>query len=110
PAVMTQQPAVMAQQPEPASEPSVDVASAPQMGANDNRSLVRLVAPESDVERFFKERVDKKANSSVTGSELYEDYCAWCEELNKEPLALSIFGRQFSELDGVQKARVAGKT
>lgn len=95
-------------QAEPTEERSVEVANASQMGANDNRNTVRLMPPESDVERFFKERIDKKANSSVTSTELYEDYCAWCEELNKEPLALPIFCRQFGEL-GVQKARIAGK-
>ncbi len=95
-------------QAEPTEERSVEVANASQVGANDNRNTVRLMPPESDVERFFKERIDKKANSSVTSTELYEDYCAWCEELNKEPLALPIFCRQFGEL-GVQKARIAGK-
>jgi hypothetical protein len=39
---------------------------------------------------------------------LYEDYCAWCEEQQKEPLALPTFGREFGEL-GVQKARIAGR-
>lgn len=95
-------------QAEPTEERSVEVANTSQVGANDNRNTVRLMPPESDVERFFKERIDKKANSSVTSTELYEDYCAWCEELNKEPLALPIFCRQFGEL-GVQKARIAGK-
>lgn len=80
-------------------------------GANDNRSLIKLVAPESDVERFCRERTVRKPNCSVTPSELYDDYLAWCEELNKEPLALSIFCRDFGELGsdlGVQRQK-AGK-
>ena len=93
---------------EPEVTRTVEVAAPLKVGVNDNRNPVRLVPPESDVERFFKERIDKKANSSVTSTELYEDYCAWCEELDKEPLALPIFCRQFGEL-GVQKARIAGK-
>ena len=33
---------------------------------------------------------------------------AWCEEQQKEPLALPTFGREFGEL-GVQKAKIAGR-
>jgi len=68
----------------------------------------RLVAPETDVERFYKERIDTQDGSSLTATTLYEDYCAWCDEQNKEPLALPTFGREFGEL-GVQKAKIAGR-
>jgi hypothetical protein len=82
----------------------------PRSGANDNRSAPtqRLIAPESDVERFYKERIEAQDGSSLTATSLYEDYCAWCEEQQKEPLALPTFGREFGEL-GVQKARIAGR-
>ena len=83
----------------------------PRSGANDNRTAPaqRLIAPESDVERFYKERIEKdQAGSSLTATSLYEDYCEWCEEQQKEPLALPTFGREFGEL-GVQKAKVAGR-
>ena len=39
---------------------------------------------------------------------MYEDYCGWCDEQHKEPLALPTFGREFGEL-GVQKARISGR-
>jgi hypothetical protein len=39
---------------------------------------------------------------------LYEDYCAWCEEQQKEPLALPTFGREFGD-KGVTKAKIAGR-
>ena len=53
--------------------------------------------------------VSKNAQgSTLTAQELYEDYCAWCEEQKKEPLALPTFGREFGEL-GVQKAKVHGR-
>lgn len=68
----------------------------------------RLVAPETDVERFYKERIETQDGSSLTATSLYEDYCAWCEEQEKEPLALPTFGREFGEL-GVQKAKIAGR-
>jgi hypothetical protein len=82
----------------------------PRSGANDNRTAPapRLIAPETDVERFYKERVETQDGSSLTATALYEDYCAWCEEQEKEPLALPTFGREFGEL-GVQKAKVAGR-
>jgi hypothetical protein len=82
----------------------------PRSGANDNRSAPaqRLIAPETDVERFYKERIETQDGSSLTATSLYEDYCAWCEERQKEPLALPTFGREFGEL-GVQKARIAGR-
>jgi hypothetical protein len=77
-------------------------------GANDNKSAPKLVAPETDVERFYKERIETQDGSSLTATALYEDYCAWCEEQEKEPLALPTFGREFGEL-GVQKAKIAGR-
>ncbi len=78
--------------------------------ANDNRSapLPRQTAPETDVARFFKERIEAAEGSSLTATTLYEDYCAWCEEQEKEPLALPTFGREFGELN-VTKAKIAGR-
>jgi hypothetical protein len=94
---------------EPVATPVVP-AQRPPLVANDNRSLPspRLVAPETDVERFHKERIEAADGSSLTATTLYEDYCAWCEEQHKEPLALPTFGREFGEL-GVQKAKIAGR-
>ena len=86
----------------------------PKSSANDNRTLPqvqaqpRLVAPENDVQKFYKEMVETQDGSSVTATALYEDYCAWCEELKKEPLALPTFSREFGEL-GVQKGKIAGR-
>ncbi|MEO1609590.1 MAG: hypothetical protein AAFR90_09635 [Pseudomonadota bacterium] len=77
-------------------------------GANDNTYQQKLVAPESDVKRYRNERVEGQSGSSLTATALYEDYCAWCDEQNKEPLALPTFGREFGDL-GVQKAKIAGR-
>ena len=60
------------------------------------------------MDRFYKERTETRDGSSITATSLYEDYCAWCEDQQKEPLALPTFGREFGEL-GVQKARIAGR-
>ena len=51
------------------------------LGANDNRMPARPLVPESDVQRYYRERVVAAAeHSSLTSSELYEEYCRWCEE------------------------------
>lgn len=80
--------------------------------ANDNKSTPvatpRLVAPETDVERFRKEEIEDVEGSSLTATALYEEYCAWCEKQDKEPLALPTFGREFGELN-VTKAKIAGR-
>jgi len=105
-AVSTAAAAVAAPEPTP-----VPVAiEKPRSGANDNKSVApqRMVAPENDVERFYKERIEAQDGSSLTATALYEDYCAWCDEQQKEPLALPTFGREFGEL-GVQKAKIAGR-
>ena len=81
--------------------------------ANDNKSTPvsapRLVAPETDVQRYKNERTVDTDGSSLTATSLYEDYCAWCEEQEKEPLALPTFGREFGELEKVTKAKIAGR-
>jgi hypothetical protein len=94
-----------------AAQPAVQQLAKPRSGANDNRSapaVTRMVAPETDVERFYKESIDVTDGSSLTATELYEDYCAWCETKTKEPLALPTFGRAFGEL-GVKKEKIAGR-
>ena len=70
-------------------------------------SIARL-APENNTERFYKENVEVRDGSSVTATELYEDYCSWCDSKNKEPAALPSFAREFAEL-GVKKEKVAGR-
>lgn len=102
----------------PVAAPQKAVAIAkPRSGANDNKSTTervaapapqRLLAPETDVERFYKERIETQDGSTVGATEMFEDYCDWCEQLGKEPLAHPNFGREFQEL-GVQKAKVAGR-
>ena len=102
--------AVTEEQPALQPAPAPVAITKPRSGANDNRSApaARLMAPETDVERYYKEKVETQDGSSLTATSLYEDYCAWCEEQQKEPLALPTFGREFGEL-GVQKAKVAGR-
>ena len=68
----------------------------------------RRLVPETNTERFYKESIEVQDGSSVTATQLYEDYCSWCETKNKEPSALPSFAREFAEL-GVKKEKVAGR-
>lgn len=93
-----------------AAAPIAVVKEKPRSGANDNRSAPapRLMAPETDVERFYKEMVENEDGSTISATALYEEYCVWCEDRKKEPLAHPTFGRDFQEL-GVQKAKIGGR-
>jgi hypothetical protein len=68
----------------------------------------RRIAPETNTERFYRENIEVQDGSSVTATQLYEDYCSWCEAKNKEPAALPSFAREFAEL-GVKKEKIAGR-
>jgi hypothetical protein len=80
----------------------------PRFGANDNRSLpsttTKLLVPETDVQRFYKESVESQDGHTVSATSLYEAYYVWCEERQKEPLALPTFGREIAEF-GIQKVK-----
>ena len=80
--------------------------------ANDNVAMPKLAAPTpetvSDVEQYREDRIEEAQGETLTATELYEDYCAWCEDQKKEPLALPTFGREFGEL-GVQKVKANGR-
>jgi len=108
-------PAMIAPEAEPAPMPA-DAAAAGeqangvsrQLGANDNR-IARGV-PDSDVQRFYRERVIAAAEgSSLTSTELYEEYCRWCEDNDKEPFAHPRVTREIGEL-GVKKERIGKRT
>ena len=86
------------------------------IGANDNRtggqskSSGKALVPESDVQRFYRERVvAAPETASLTSTELYEDYCAWCEAQEKVPFAHPRVTREIGEL-GVRKERIGKRT
>ena len=96
-----------------AAPPAPAVITPPAATANDNTDralpVQRMVAPESDVERFHKEKVETEEGATITAVELYDNYCQWCEEQDKEPLALPTFSRDFGELKNIKKAKIAGR-
>ena len=66
--------------------------------------------PDSDVQRFYRERVVAAAEtSSLTSTELYEEYCRWCEDNEKVPFAHPRVTREIGEL-GVKKERIGKRT
>ncbi|HET6927135.1 MAG TPA: hypothetical protein VFI48_09815 [Hyphomicrobiaceae bacterium] len=87
---------------------AAEPAMARRLGANDNR--VARGVPDSDVQRFYRERVvAAMEGSSLTSTELYEEYCRWCEDNDKEPFAHPRVTREIGEL-GVKKERIGKRT
>jgi hypothetical protein len=97
-----------------AAQPVMAIAQE-RIGANDNktgeyRSPAKPLVPDSDVQRFYRERiVAASETASLTSTELYEDYCAWCEEHEKVPFAHPRVTREIGEL-GVKKERIGKRT
>jgi hypothetical protein len=90
-------------------EPAAQTAPGPRI-ANDNRVPARPLVPESDIQRYYRERVVAAAeHASLTSSELYEDYCRWCEEKERIPFAHPRVTREIAEL-GVKKERIGKRT
>jgi hypothetical protein len=102
-----------AAKPDAESEAADAVAYSPlprRLGANDNRTPARPLVPESDIQRYYRERVVAAAeDASLTSSELYEDYCRWCEEKERTPFAHPRVTREIAEL-GVKKERIGKRT
>ena len=78
-------------------------------GANDNKVGAKPLLPDSDVERYYRERIVASGGSSLTSQDLYESYCGWCEERDKEPFAMPTFSREFKSF-GIRKERIGGRT
>ncbi len=78
------------------------------LGANDNRTPAKRLLPDSDVQRFYREQVVASDGASITLNDLYNTYCAWSEEQEKEPLAMPTFSREFKAL-GVRKEKMGGR-
>jgi len=106
-------PAAPAVQAIAAAPPAPTVIAPPAATANDNTDrpmpVQRMLAPESDVERFSRERIEAEEGATITYNDLYEAYCTWCEEKGKEPLAQPTFGKEFGEQKGMRKEKIAGR-
>jgi hypothetical protein len=78
------------------------------LGANDNRTPAKRLLPDSDVQRFYREEVLATDGMSITLNDLYNAYCNWSEDQEKEPLAMPTFSREFRAL-GVRKEKIGGR-
>lgn len=78
------------------------------MGYGRPKQTRRRLISRSDVEKYYDANVMKADGESVTTTAMHEDYKLWCERKGKTPLAVTVFGRQLSEL-GVRKTRIGGR-
>lgn len=102
-------PELLARHEEAPATAAAEPPASPRHGANDNR-ITTPIMPPSDVQRFYRERVVEAAEgSSLTSTELYEDYCRWCEDNDKVPFAHPRVTREIGEL-GVKKERIGKRT
>lgn len=99
--------AVEAEEPAPLPAPAQPPATA-RLGANDNRTPAKRLLPDSDVQRFYREEVLATDGMSITLNDLYNSYCNWSEDQEKEPLAMPTFSREFRAL-GVRKEKIGGR-
>lgn len=90
------------------AQPSTQPPANARLGANDNRTPARRLLPDSDVQRFYREEVLASDGSSITLNDLYNAYCNWSEDQDKEPLAMPTFSREFRAL-GVRKEKMGGR-
>lgn len=68
----------------------------------------RLIAPVTDVARFYNECLQAHDGNIMNATEIYEIYCGWCRKKDKPPVSLPTFGRQFSGL-GIEKTKQGGR-
>lgn len=74
--------------------------------AEENRDPVLL--PKNEMDRYYEERIEKAEGQSTTATQLYDDYCIWCEEQNSSPMSQIPFGKQLSKME-IKKAKIAGR-
>lgn len=98
-----------AAEPEAQAQEHEELPPARRLGANDNKVGAKPLLPDSDVERYYRERIVASGGSSLTSQDLYESYCGWCEERDKEPFAMPTFSREFKSF-GIRKERIGGRT
>lgn len=64
--------------------------------------------PKNEMDRYYEDRIIEDEGQSTTATELYDDYCAWCEDQGSNPMSQIPFGKQMSQRN-IQKAKIAGR-
>lgn len=89
------------------------------IGDNDNLTEIMAIAandeerdpillPKNEMDRFYDERIERVEGESTTATQLYDDYCEWCENQGSNPMSQIPFGKQLSQMD-INKAKIAGR-
>ena len=60
------------------------------------------------MDRYYEERIERADGQTTPASNLYDDYCEWCEEQGSSPMSQIPFGKQLSKMD-IKKAKIAGR-
>ena len=74
--------------------------------AEEQRDPVKL--PKNEMDRYYEERIERADGQTTPASNLYDDYCEWCEEQGSSPMSQIPFGKQLSKMD-IKKAKIAGR-
>lgn len=72
------------------------------------RSTSVLAGHAGDVATYFRAEIEAADGAAMAAKTVYDDYCAWCEDQDIEPLALPTFARELNAL-GIQRAKIAGR-
>ncbi len=79
------------------------------LGANDNKLVARQLMPESDVELFYREAVQRASDDdSISSQELYDGYRMWSKAKEKRPLNMPRFSEEFENL-GYATVEIGGR-
>ena len=84
--------------------------AATRFGANDNRLVAKpQMMPESDVELFYRQAVERAADEdSISSQELYDGYRLWSKAKEKRPLNMPRFSEEFENL-GYATVEIGGR-
>lgn len=67
-----------------------------------------ILLPKNEMDRYVEDRIEHAEGQSTTATQLYDDYCEWCEEQDSMPMSQIPFGKQLSQLK-IKKAKIAGR-
>jgi hypothetical protein len=84
------------------------VANATNDNTDDVLPVQRLTPPESDVERFVKEKIEASEGSHMTLKQAYEAFEDWCKACQKPPLSFRDFRKEFAEKNSNYRTKSGG--
>lgn len=67
-----------------------------------------ILLPKNEMDRYYEERIEIAEGESTTATQLYDDYCEWCDDQGSNPMSQIPFGKHLSKME-IQKAKIAGR-